>query len=93
MSFNPKDKTVSVYLSKHNYSKAIKKKKGIISLLFLKSSAELINIEDPSDIDGEEDGLDGEEEFIMYAMPVGTVSKNDAQQEKDFYAFVNEQGL
>ena len=38
-------------------------------------------------------GLDGEEEFIMYAMPVGTVSKNDAQQEKDFYAFVNEQGL
>ena len=61
MSFNPKDKTVSVYLSKHNYSKAIKKKKGIISLLFLKSSAELINIEDPSDIDGEEDGLDGEE--------------------------------
>ena len=61
MSFNPKDKTVSVYLSKHNYSKAIKKKKGIISLLFLKSSAELINIEDPSDIDGEEDDLDGEE--------------------------------
>ena len=72
MSFNPKDKTVSVYLSKHNYSKAIKKKKGIISLLFLKSSAELINIEDPSDIDGEEDGLDGEEiEIPVISNPSG----------------------
>ena len=38
-------------------------------------------------------GLGGCEEFIVYAMPLGTVSKNDAQQEKDFYAFVNEQGL
>ncbi|MGM9964980.1 MAG: hypothetical protein ACI4W0_01105 [Bacilli bacterium] len=61
MSFNPKSKTVSVYLSKHNYSKAIKNKTGTISLLFLKSSAETISIEDPSVIDGEEDGLGGED--------------------------------
>ena len=72
MSFDPNRKTVSIYLSKHNYSKAIKKKKGIISLLFLKSSAELINIEDPSDIDGEEDGLNGEEvEIPVISNPSG----------------------
>lgn len=38
-------------------------------------------------------GLDGEEEFIMYAMPVGTISVNNQQKEKDFYAFVKEEGL
>ena len=58
MSFNPKNKTVSVYLSKHNYSKAIKGKTGTISLLFLKSSAETISIDEQLDAI-EEDGLDG----------------------------------
>ena len=38
-------------------------------------------------------GLDGEEEFIFYAMPVGTVSDKDRQAEKDFYRFVEEEGL
>ena len=38
-------------------------------------------------------GLDGEEEFIFYAHPVGTISEKDAQAELDFYAFVKEQGL
>lgn len=38
-------------------------------------------------------GLDGEEEFMIYAMPVGTISESDKQAEKDFYAFVKEQGL
>lgn len=38
-------------------------------------------------------GLDGEEEFIFYAMPVGTVSNDDIDKEKDFYRFVEEEGL
>jgi len=38
-------------------------------------------------------GLDGEEETIFYAMPVGTVSKDNEKAEQDFYAFVKEQGL
>ena len=38
-------------------------------------------------------GLDGEEEFIFYAMPVGTVSVQDKDKEKDFYRFVEEEGL
>ncbi|MCR4632671.1 MAG: SagB/ThcOx family dehydrogenase [Erysipelotrichaceae bacterium] len=38
-------------------------------------------------------GLDGEEESIVYAMPIGTVSEEDRQKEQDFYAFVKEQGL
>lgn len=38
-------------------------------------------------------GLDGEEEFIFYAMVVGTVSEENAQKEKEFYAFVKEQEL
>ncbi len=38
-------------------------------------------------------GLDGENETIFYAHPVGTVSVKDEQKEKDFYAFVKEQGL
>ena len=38
-------------------------------------------------------GLDGENESIVYSMPVGTVSDNDKDKEQDFYAFVKEQGL
>lgn len=38
-------------------------------------------------------GLDGEEEFIFYAFPLGTVRESDQQKELDFYAFVREQGL
>ena len=37
--------------------------------------------------------LDGEEEFIFYAMPVGTVSQNDRDEEDSFYSFVREEGL
>lgn len=37
--------------------------------------------------------LDGNEEFMVLAMPVGTVSKKDERKEKEFYAFVKEQGL
>lgn len=37
--------------------------------------------------------LDGQEETVFYAMPVGTVRKEDASKERDFYAFVREQGL
>ena len=38
-------------------------------------------------------GLDGENESIFYAHPVGTISENDKQKEQDFYSFVKEQGL
>jgi len=38
-------------------------------------------------------GLDGIEEFIIYAHPIGTVSVSDKEKEQDFYAFVKEQGL
>lgn len=38
-------------------------------------------------------GLDGDEEFIVLAQPVGTISQKDKQAELDFYAFVKEQGL
>ncbi len=38
-------------------------------------------------------GLDGIEESIIYAHPVGTISEKDAEKEQDFYAFVKEQGL
>ena len=38
-------------------------------------------------------GLDGENETVMFAHPVGTVSAKDDQKEKDFYRFVKEQGL
>lgn len=38
-------------------------------------------------------GLDGVEETIFYAMPVGTIRAEDAEAEEDFYAFVREQGL
>lgn len=37
--------------------------------------------------------LDGKEETIFYAMPVGTVSEKDAEAENEFYAFVREEGL
>ncbi len=38
-------------------------------------------------------GLDGEEECIIYAHPVGTIRSEDKEKEQDFYAFVKEQGL
>ena len=38
-------------------------------------------------------GLDGVNETIMYAMPVGTISVKDKEKEQDFYRFVKEQGL
>ncbi len=38
-------------------------------------------------------GLDGENETVMFAHPVGTISAKDDQEEKDFYRFVKEQGL
>ena len=38
-------------------------------------------------------GLDGMEETIFYAMPVGTVDEKDSDRENDIYAFVKEQGL
>ncbi len=38
-------------------------------------------------------GLDGEEESIFYAMPVGRVRSEDQAEEDAFYAFVREQNL
>ncbi|MBR1757567.1 MAG: SagB/ThcOx family dehydrogenase [Lachnospiraceae bacterium] len=38
-------------------------------------------------------GLDGVEETIFYAMPVGTVKAEDKEKEDAFYAFVREEGL
>ncbi len=38
-------------------------------------------------------GLDGEEETVFYAMPVGTVRREDDEAENAFYAFVREEGL
>ena len=38
-------------------------------------------------------GLDGEEEFIIYAHTVGKISPADKDKEQDFYAFVKEQNL
>lgn len=38
-------------------------------------------------------GLDGEEEYIVYTAPVGTVRDCDTREEAAFYAFVEEQGL
>ncbi len=37
--------------------------------------------------------LDGEEEYMVYTAPVGTVSEKDAPKEKAFYKFVEDQGL
>lgn len=36
---------------------------------------------------------DGEEEFIILAHPVGTISKDNQEKENDIYAFVKQQGL
>ena len=38
-------------------------------------------------------GLDGEEETIFYAMPVGAIRPEDQEAEEEIYAFVREQGL
>ncbi len=38
-------------------------------------------------------GLDGEEEFVVYAVPVGTISEKDKTSEKAFYQFVEDEGL
>ena len=38
-------------------------------------------------------GLDGEEEFMVYASPVGTISRENQKQEKAFYQFVDDEGL
>ena len=37
-------------------------------------------------------GLDGEEEYIFYAMPVGTIREKDRAKEKEHYRFVEEEG-
>ncbi len=38
-------------------------------------------------------GLDGVEETVFYAMPVGTIQPQDKPKEDAFYAFVREEGL
>ena len=38
-------------------------------------------------------GLDGEEEYVVYTAPVGTVRESDLSEEKAFYRFVDEEGL
>lgn len=38
-------------------------------------------------------GLDGEEEYIVYTAPVGTVRDSDRAAEQAFYRFVEEEGL
>lgn len=38
-------------------------------------------------------GLDGEEEYIVYTAPVGTVRESDRDAEQAFYRFVEEEGL
>lgn len=38
-------------------------------------------------------GLDGEEEFTVYAFPVGTISQAEQKSEKAFYQFVEDEGL
>ena len=38
-------------------------------------------------------GLDGEEEFTIYACPVGTISLENQKSEKAFYQFVEDEGL
>ena len=37
--------------------------------------------------------LDGEEEFVVYTMPVGTIRESDKKQEQAFYQFVEDEGL
>lgn len=38
-------------------------------------------------------GLDGQEEYMVYTAPVGTVRESDRTEEQAFYAFVEEEGL
>ena len=38
-------------------------------------------------------GLDGEEEYMVYTAPVGTVREKDLAAEQEFYRFVEEEGL
>lgn len=38
-------------------------------------------------------GLDGEEEYIVYTAPVGTISEKDKAAEQAFYQFVEDEGL
>ena len=38
-------------------------------------------------------GLDGEEEYIVYSAPVGTVREKDKAAEQAFYKFVEDEGL
>ena len=38
-------------------------------------------------------GLDGEEEYIVYTFPVGTIRDKDKAAEKAFYQFVEDEGL
>lgn len=42
------------------------------------------------DVADEAFGLDGDEEFIFLAHPIGKVSEEDRQKELDFYAFVHD---
>lgn len=37
--------------------------------------------------------LDGEEEFVVYTMPIGTIRESDKKQEQAFYQFVEDEGL
>lgn len=38
-------------------------------------------------------GLDGEEEYIVYTTPVGTIREKDKEKEQAFYQFVIDEGL
>lgn len=46
-----------------------------------------------SDLSNEMFGLDGEEEFIFYAAPVGCIDADNKKDEDAFYQFVKEEGL
>jgi nitroreductase len=37
--------------------------------------------------------LDGQEEFVVYTTPVGTLRESDKDAEQAFYRFVQEEGL
>lgn len=37
--------------------------------------------------------LEGKNEFIIYAQPIGKVNKEDFVKEKSFYEFVEKEGL
>ena len=38
-------------------------------------------------------GIDGEEEYIVYTVPVGTIRDSDKKEEQAFYQFVEDEGL